>query len=155
LRIGNSRESCILCPAIRARWRAQETHAPLWGDGSTITQRGSIDLGGTVYEIGISGTGNRVNSFALSSPGDDLLKWAPVERALGAIGMEARNIGCHSPTGFGYVRLTDPAGQSAILHKSVNYGSAVASTDQYAFVLDNPFDGSTEAAIAADRSFCD
>jgi hypothetical protein len=56
-------------------------------------------------------------------------------------------------TGFGWVRLT-VGGHSAILHKSVNYGTGVPSTDIYSFVLDDPFDNRTEAEVAADRSFC-
>ena len=135
-----------------ARWQRRESHAPNYM-GSTMTQSGTIAIGGAEYGIGISGTSGRVNEIVFDSPGDDLMEWAPIEAAIRASGMQARNIGCHSPTGFGWVRLTAD-GHSAILHKSVNYGTAVQSTDIYAFVLDDPFDGRTEAQAAADRSFC-
>ncbi|MFN3514529.1 MAG: hypothetical protein ACK41C_15885 [Phenylobacterium sp.] len=135
-----------------ARWRARKTHPARW-DGSTVTHGGSIDLGGAVYEIHLSGTANRVNQIHLSSPGDDTVEWEPIEKALRTLGVRPQNIGCHSPTGFGYVRLTY-GGQSAILHKSVNYGSGVPSTDEYIFVLDDPFGGRTEAEVARDRSLC-
>lgn len=135
-----------------ARWEPPETHAPLWG-GSTITRRGSISLGGAAYAITVSGTPERVNDVQLSSPGNDTMEWEPIARALRALDVQPRNIGCHSPTGFGYVRLTG-GGHSAILHKSVNYGSAVPSTDEYYFALRDPLGGKTEAQVAADRSLC-
>lgn len=135
-----------------ARWQRRASHAANWV-GSTATQRGSIVLGGAEYGVSIGGTANRVNEIIFDSPGDDLVDWVPIEAAIRGIGMQARNVGCHSPTGFGWVRLTD-RGNSAVLHKSVNYGTAVASTDIYAFVLDDPFDGRSEAEVAADRSLC-
>ncbi len=135
-----------------ARWDKRTTHAPNWM-GSTLTQSGTIAIGGARYGIGISGTAARVNEIVFDSPGDDLMEWEPIAAAIRALGMEARNVGCHSPTGFGWVRLSAD-GHTAILHKSVNYGTAVASTDIYAFILDDPFDGRTEAQVAADRSLC-
>ncbi len=135
-----------------ARWEKRTTHAPNWM-GSTITQSGTIAIGGARYGIGISGTAARVNEIVFDSPGDDLVEWDPNAAAIRAVGMEARNVGCHSPTGFGWVRLTAD-GHTAILHKSVNYGTAVESTDIYSFVLDDPFDGRTEAEAARDRTFC-
>src|SRR5690606_4261690 len=135
-----------------AHWQGRERHAPNYM-GSTQTQRGTIAIGGARYGIGISGTAGRVNEIVFDSPGEDLMDWGPIEAAIRASGMEARNIGCHSPTGFGWVRLAAD-GHSAVLHKSVNYGTAVQSTDIYTFVLDDPFDGRTEAQAAADRTFC-
>jgi hypothetical protein len=135
-----------------ARWEQRTTHAPNWL-GSTRTQSGTIAIGGARYGVNLSGTSTRINEILFDSPGDDLVDWATIEAAIRALGMEARNIGCHSPTGFGWVRLTAD-GHSAVLHKSVNYGTAVASTDIYAFLLDDPFDGRTEAQVAADRSLC-
>ncbi|WP_324742480.1 hypothetical protein U8326_03875 [Tsuneonella sp. CC-YZS046] len=136
-----------------ARWGKRETHAPLWGDNSTLTQTGSIDLSGAIYGIDISGVAGRVNRFHLSSPGDDTIEWSTIEPSLRTLGVKSRNIGCHSPTGFGYVRLTSDRG-SAVLHKSVNYGSAVPSTDEYEFSLRKPFGDQTEAQAASDRSLC-
>lgn len=135
-----------------AQWQARTNHAANW-TGSTSTQRGSIMLGGAEYGVSIGGTAARINEIMFDSPGDDLVGWAPIEAALRALGMEARNIGCHSPTGFGWVRLA-ASGKSAVLHKSINYGTGVPSTDIYSFVLDDPFDGRSEAEIAADRSLC-
>ena len=135
-----------------AAWQPRENHAPLW-DGSTLTQIGSIDLGGAVYQARVTGLPDRVKEIHLSSPGDDLVEWSPIAAALREQGTQARNIGCHSPTGFGYVGLARD-GHSAILHKSVNYGTMVPSTDEYSFVIDNPFDGRSEAEITADRSWC-
>jgi hypothetical protein len=135
-----------------ARWEPRTTHAPNWL-GSTSTQVGTIAIGGARYGVSLSGTPARINEILFDSPGDDLMEWSPIADAMRSLGMDARNIGCHSPTGFGWVRLTAD-GHTAILHKSVNYGTAVASTDIYAFMLDDPFDGRTEAQVAADRSLC-
>lgn len=135
-----------------ATWQPRRTHAPLW-DGSTLTQIGSIDLGGAIYDARVTGLPDRVKEIHLSSPGDDLVEWSLIAAALREQGTQARTIGCHSPTGFGYVGLAR-AGRSAILHKSVNYGTMVPSTDEYSFVIDNPFDGRSEAEVAADRSLC-
>ncbi|QYU69529.1 hypothetical protein J4558_05140 [Leptolyngbya sp. 15MV] len=135
-----------------ARWEARTSHAPNWV-GSTITQRGTIPIGGAVYGVNIDGTASRINTILFDSPGDDLMEWPVIEAAIRALGMDARNIGCHSPTGFGWVRLTAD-GRSAVLHKSINYGTRVASTDIYTFNLADPFDGRTEAQVAADRSLC-
>ena len=135
-----------------ARWSPRQTHAPLWG-GSTVTHKGSINLAGAVYNIEVYGTANRVNDIQLFSPGDDTVEWEPIARSLRKLGVQLQNVGCHSPTGFGYVRLTGN-GQSAILHKSVNYGSAVPSTDVYHFGLNDPFEGRTEAQVIADRTMC-
>lgn len=135
-----------------ARWQPRTSHAPNWV-GSTSTQSGTILIGGAAYGVSIGGTSARINEIVFDSPGDDLMEWEPIEAALRAIGLQPRNVGCHSPTGFGWVRLTAD-GHSAVLHKSVNYGTAVASTDIYSFVLDDPFDGRTEAEVAGDRSLC-
>lgn len=135
-----------------AKWEPRANHPANWA-GSTASQNGTIALAGAAYDVRISGTANRVNEIQFDSPPDDLMEWGPIAAALRAAGVEARNIGCHSPTGFGFVRLTVD-GHSAILHKSVNYGTAVPSTDIYAFTLDDPFDGRTEAEVAADRSLC-
>lgn len=135
-----------------ARWEPRTTHTPNWL-GSTRTQSGTIAIGGARYGVSLSGTSARINEILFDSPGDDLMDWSTIERAIRALGMDARNIGCHSPTGFGWVRLTAD-GHSAILHKSLNYGTAVASTDIYAFTLDDPFDDRTEEQVAADRSLC-
>lgn len=135
-----------------ARWEKRTTHAPNWM-GSTITQSGTIAIGGVRYGVDVSGTTARVNEILFDSPGNDQMEWEPIAAAIRALGMEARNVGCHSPTGFGWVRLTAD-GHTAILHKSVNYGTAVQSTDIYSFVLDDPFDGRTEAEAARDRTFC-
>lgn len=135
-----------------AEWERRTTHAPDWL-GSTNTQRGSIVIGGAVYGVNLSGNSARINEILFDSPGDDLMEWTPIAAALEGIGMDVRNVGCHSPTGFGWVRLT-AGGHSAVLHKSVNYGTMVPSTDIYTFLFDDPFDGRTEAEAAADRSFC-
>jgi len=135
-----------------AAWQARATFPARWG-GVTTSQGGSIDLGGATYDIAIDGTADRIISIGFTGPGDDNLPWEPIETAIRAIGMQSRNIGCHSPTGFGYVRLTDGA-HTAILHKFVNYGRLVPSTDVYMLNLDDPLDGRTEAQVAADRSLC-
>jgi hypothetical protein len=135
-----------------ATWRNRTSFAPRWG-GITTSQGGSIGLGGAVYDIAIEGTADSVASIGFTGPGNDNLPWEPIEVAIRAIGMESRNIGCHSPTGFGYVRLTD-GDRSAILHKFLNFGTLVPSTDVYIFNLDDPLDGRTEAEVAADRSLC-
>lgn len=135
-----------------ARWSAREQHAPYY-DGSTHSRQGKIDLGGSVYTISLNGLQDRIKSFELTSPDDDLADWTEIASALNGMSTQARNIGCLSPTGFGYVRLTK-GGKSAVLHKFVNYGSRVPSTDVYAFMLDDPFQGSTELQVASDRSLC-
>ena len=135
-----------------ARWEARKTQAPNWA-GATHTQAGLIDLAGSVYHIGIEGTAERVSRIDISSPGNDNVAWDAIEAVLPAVGMQARNVGCHSPTGFGYVRLA-AEGYSEVLHKYLNYGTMVPSTDVYAFMLDDPFDSRTEAEVAADRSLC-
>lgn len=135
-----------------AAWQPRESHAPLW-DGSTLTQIGSIDLGGAIYQARVTGLPDRVKEIHLSSPGNDGVEWSLVADALREQGTQARNIGCHSPNGFGYVGLARE-GRSAILYKFVNYGTMVPSTDEYSFVIDNPFDGRSEAEVAADRSLC-
>ncbi len=135
-----------------AKWQSRTTHSRNWF-GSTVTQGGTIEIGGAIYGVDIGGTETRINTILFDSPGDDQMEWGAIEAAMRALGMQSNNIGCHSPSGFGWVRLTAD-GHSAILHKSVNYGSAVPSTDIYSFTPDNPFDGKTEAQVAADRSLC-
>lgn len=131
----------------------QRTTYPLPRGGTVTSQSGSIDLGGVTYLVDIEGTPERVTAVALSGPENDNLPWEPIEAAIRASGFQSRNIGCHSPTGFGYVRLTD-GDHTAILHKFLNYGTMVPSTDHYVFTLDDPFHGGSEAAVAADRSLC-
>lgn len=142
----------VLAAFAGARWQARTTHDRDWF-GSTATQSGRIEIGGATYGVNVSGTGSRVNFILFDSPGDDLVEWAQIDTAIRAIGMQARNIGCHSPTGFGWVRLTAD-GHSAVLHKYLNYGSMVPATDVYVFALDAPFDGRSEADVASDRSMC-
>ncbi len=135
-----------------ARWEPRKTQAANWL-GATHMQSGTINLAGAVYNVAIEGVTDRVKRIELASPGDDNLDWAPIERALRAQGATSQTIGCLSPTGFGFVRVT-AGGQRAVMHKFVNYGSRVPSVDFYAFTFDDPFDGRTEAQVASDRSLC-
>lgn len=133
-------------------WTGEERHKANWY-GSTLTRSGEISLRDAVYTVSLSGVVDRVNEYAISGPGNDNLQWSAIEAAMPAAGLESRNIGCHSPTGFGYVRLT-AGGRSIVMHKFLNYGTGVPSTDVYMITPDNSFDGSSEAAIVADRSTC-
>ncbi|OYX63957.1 MAG: hypothetical protein B7Y88_12110 [Sphingomonadales bacterium 32-64-17] len=135
-----------------ASWGARESHRPNWY-GSDQSLSGVIRLDGVTYDIGISGTAEVVNEINIGGPGNDNLEWSEIAAAIPATGASSRNIGCHSPTGFGYVRLTFE-GQSAVMHKFMNYGTAVPSTDHYNFMLIDPMDGKTEAEVAADRTYC-
>jgi hypothetical protein len=142
----------IMAALPGATWRQRTTY-PMPRGGTVTSQGGLIDLDGAIYQIDIEGTPQRVSAISFSGPDDDNLPWEPIETAIRASGFQSRNIGCHSPTGFGYVRLTDGA-RTAILHKFLNYGTLVPSTDFYMFNLDDPLDGRTEAEVAADRSLC-
>ena len=135
-----------------AQWAARESHQPNWF-GSNQSLSGTISLAGVRYDVGISGTAEIVNEISIGGPGNDNLEWSEIAAAIPATGASSRNIGCHSPTGYGYVRI-DYQGLSAIMHKFLNYGTAVPSTDHYNFMLVDPLDGKTEAEVAADRSFC-
>jgi|SRR5690606_18587686 hypothetical protein len=135
-----------------ASWGTRNRHAPLWG-GADHSQVGSIDLGNAVYELRISGLSDRVSEIHITGPANDNLDWEPVAAALNASGTQARTLGCLSPTGFGFVKLT-ANGRSVILHKFVNFGTQVPSTDEYSFVFDDPLGGKSEAEVAADRSWC-
>jgi len=88
-----------------ARWQRQTVHAPNWV-GSTNTRNGMIFVGGVAYDISLSGTATRINEITVNSPPDDLMDWPEIAAALPAQAAEGHNIGCHSPTGFGWVRLT-------------------------------------------------
>lgn len=135
-----------------ARWDARNRHAPIWG-GADHTQAGSIALGNAVYELRITGLADRVSEIHISGPANDNLEWQPIAEALGASGTQPRTLGCLSPTGFGFVKLT-AGGRSVILHKFVNFGTQVPSTDEYSFVFEDPLGGRSEAEVAADRSWC-
>lgn len=135
-----------------ARWKARRTHARSW-IGATQSQDGAVRIGNATYGVEVNGTATRILGITFDSPGDDTMDWEPIAAALRRIGVQPTNIGCHSPTGFGWVRLTAGNG-SAVLHKAVNYGTGVASTDIYTFIPDNPFDGRSEADVARDRSLC-
>ena len=135
-----------------ARWQPRKRQPADWS-GTTHTQSGTIDLGGAVYTVAVNGVADRVKVIELSSPPDDNLDWTPIERAVRAQGAASQTIGCMGPTGFGFVRLTAGRHQ-AVMHKFVNYGSGVPSVDFYAFWLDDPFQGQSEAQVASDRSLC-
>lgn len=135
-----------------ATWFPRQTHRRLY-DGSIVSQSGEIDLGDVRYTLTVTGIPNQVKSITINGPANDNLEWALVAGALQANRARGENIGCHSPTGFGWVRIF-AGGRSAIMHKFINYGTMVPSTDVYSFAFDDPFDGKTETQVSQDRSFC-